>query len=322
MNVRKYIFAIVLTLVALYACNNDDDDNNSAPAPLADRGEQAIEDDAALVSYLKTHFYNYESFDNPPADFDFKIVIDTIDADNSDKTALFDQVVTKTINFGDVDQKLYVLTEQEGVGQKATVADSTFVLYKGELLDGSIFDSAVTPIFFDLPGVLQSGQFTGTVEGFRQGLAGFGGASSVSVSETDGSIEFSNDHGIGAVFMPSGLAYFGAGRGLIGPYEPLVFTFEVVQINETDHDNDFFSSISEDLNNNNNLYDDDTDGDGVPNYLEVDDDGDGTLTRNEVTATDSNDDGVITLDEITFYDDDGDGIKNHLDPDDKETKSE
>ncbi len=324
MNVRKYIFVIVSTLAALYACNNDDDNGGGGIAPLPDRTEQAAEDDAALVSYLKTHFYNYESFDNPPADFDYSIVIDTIAGDNSDKTPLMDQVETRVINFVDVDQNLYVLKEREGVGQKATIADSTFVLYEGQLLTGDVFDNAVTPVYFDLPGIISgTGQFTGVVEGFRQGIAGFGQASDITVSDVDGSIEFSNDYGIGAVFMPSGLAYYtDNGPGIIGSFDPIVFTFKLIQVNETDHDNDFFSSISEDLNGNNNLYDDDTDGDGFPNYLEADDDGDGTLTRDEITVNDINMDGIITPNEITLYDDDGDGISNHLDSDDTDPKND
>ena len=308
-------------LWVLYACN-DDDDQGVTVVPPPDRGEKAIEDDAVIVQYLETHFYNYESFENPQENFDYSIVIDTIADSNSDKIPLLDQVTIKTIKFQDVDQKLYILNVQEGVGQKATVADSVAVIYKGQLLDGRVFDSSVTPVYFDLPGVNALGQFTGVVEGFRQGLAGFGGATDIAIGG-DGGILVSNDHGIGAIFIPSGLAYYVQdGPGIIGPYEPIIFTFKVIQINDTDHDRDFLGSINEDLNANDNLYDDDTDNDGLPNYLDSDDDGDGTQTRDEITVVDLNGDGIITLNEITFYDDDGDGIKNHLDPDDRDSKNE
>ena len=48
----------------------------------------------------------------------------------------------------------------------------------------------------------------------------------------------------------------------------------------------------------------DTDSDGIPNHLDVDDDGDGLVTLYELTI-----DG-------TFVDTDADTIPNHLDPDD------
>ena len=58
--------------------------------------------------------------------------------------------------------------------------------------------------------------------------------------------------------------------------------------------------------------DDDTDGNGVPNYVDTDDDGDGVLTINE----DLNNDGDPTND-----DSDNDGIPNYLDSDSTESKS-
>ena len=69
--------------------------------------------------------------------------------------------------------------------------------------------------------------------------------------------------------------------------------------------------------------DDDIDEDGLSSYIDADDDGDGTPTRDEITVLgDLNNDGAITLDEITFYDDDGDGTPNHRDPDDKDFKND
>ena len=40
--------------------------------PPRDRGEEAIPSTAEIETYLMTHFYNYEEFANPPADFDFQ----------------------------------------------------------------------------------------------------------------------------------------------------------------------------------------------------------------------------------------------------------
>ncbi|WP_224489984.1 hypothetical protein [Robertkochia flava] len=51
----------------------------------------------------------------------------------------------------------------------------------------------------------------------------------------------------------------------------------------------------------------DTDGDGLPDYLDIDDDGDNVLTSQEI---------AIANNEIIFTDTDGDGIPNYLDTDD------
>ena len=66
-----------------------------------------------------------------------------------------------------------------------------------------------------------------------------------------------------------------------------------------DFDHDGYASIDEDLNKNGDFNDDDTDLDGIKNYLDDDDDGDKLLTRYELAA-----------------DSDGDGIVDYLDPDD------
>ncbi|WP_405369756.1 T9SS type A sorting domain-containing protein [Nonlabens sp. Asnod2-A12] len=78
----------------------------------------------------------------------------------------------------------------------------------------------------------------------------------------------------------------------------------------TDTDNDGIPDLSEDLNENGNLNDDDTDGDGIPNYQDDDDDGDGVPTAIEIGTT-----GYRRVN-IPFLDTDGDGIENYLDDDD------
>ena len=75
-------------------------------------------------------------------------------------------------------------------------------------------------------------------------------------------------------------------------------------------DNDGIPAELEDINGNGNLDDDDTDGDGIPNYLDDDDDGDNVPTRLE--KPDPNADGDLS----DALDTDGDGIPNYLDNDD------
>ncbi len=79
-----------------------------------------------------------------------------------------------------------------------------------------------------------------------------------------------------------------------------------------DADNDSVPSTSEDVDNDTNLANDDTDFDGIPNYLDNDDDGDLVLTNVEyVFARVSNSQTVNAI-----LDTDNDGIANYLDSDD------
>ncbi|MGM0634988.1 MAG: hypothetical protein ACQESK_02900 [Bacteroidota bacterium] len=71
-------------------------------------------------------------------------------------------------------------------------------------------------------------------------------------------------------------------------------------------DNDGVPAIEEDLVGNGNLYQTDTDGDGIPDFLDNDDDNDNVRTIVEIVNEDGDD----------FPDTDGDGVPNYLDPDD------
>lgn len=324
MNIKTYIFVTALIVMVLSACKKDDDEGVTIVPP-RDRGEQQVKDDALLQDYLKTHFYTSENVDtNNDSPIKHKIVkFDTIAGENSNKPSIMDSglVTTKKVTREGVEYTIYVLKLREGSStkQKPTFADSTLVTYRGQLPynnAGRVFDSAVNPVWFDL---------TSVVEGFREALVDFRGASGV-VSNNDGTVTYIDDFGDMVVFMPSGLAYFDkppAGSS-IPSYSPLIFNIQLYKVNEADHDRDGIPSYLEDLDGDKILVldvDDNTDGDSLTNYLDADDDGDGTQTKDEITVKDLNGDNMITLDEITFYDDDGDGIKNHLDKDDRDSKN-
>ncbi|NBL64867.1 T9SS type A sorting domain-containing protein [Flavobacterium sp. NST-5] len=78
-----------------------------------------------------------------------------------------------------------------------------------------------------------------------------------------------------------------------------------------DYDLDQVPTISEDLNQDGNLANDDTDGDGIPDFLDNDDDGDMILTSVEYVFANQG----RNL-ENSLIDTDGDGIPNYLDNDD------
>jgi len=86
----------------------------------------------------------------------------------------------------------------------------------------------------------------------------------------------------------------------------------LIRVSEQDDDDDVPAEL-EDINNNGDLFDDDTDGDGIPNYLDIDDDNDNVLTRSEeLLAVDDN---GATIPDV-YVDTDGNGILNYLDNDD------
>ena len=76
-----------------------------------------------------------------------------------------------------------------------------------------------------------------------------------------------------------------------------------------DYDIDGVPTTTEDINANGNYGDDDTDGDGIPDFLDDDDDGDMVLTNVEILI-------FRTDKSVNYIDTDGDGIPNYLDNDD------
>ena len=78
-----------------------------------------------------------------------------------------------------------------------------------------------------------------------------------------------------------------------------------------DYDIDGVPTNTEDLNANGNYGDDDTDGDGIPDFVDDDDDGDMILTNYELVISRPNNRTINS-----FADTDGDGIPNYLDNDD------
>ncbi|AKA35945.1 FKBP-type peptidyl-prolyl cis-trans isomerase [Flagellimonas lutaonensis] len=317
---RRFIFTVVLSTL-VWSCSSDDDNDGVQILPPRPLSEVAVEDDAEIREFLQTHFYNYEEFQNPPADFDFKIRIDTIAGENADKTPLIDQVESAVVNVSsfefslndeelDVPHTYYYLSAREGIGQSPTVADSTFVRYEGMLLNGTSFDGSTTGTWFDLARIQAPLQ---GFRGFSEGMVNFkeGGDPIVNA---DGTFSVS-DYGVGMIIMPSGLANFNGSRGLIGQYAPIIFTVDLFSVNTADHDGDGIPSIMEDLDGDGYLYNDNTDaaseanaGVGlVANFLDSDDDDDGIPTRDEIEI-----DGAGN---ITFPDSDGDGTPDYLDSD-------
>lgn len=330
MKIVKFTFLMIIISTVVFSCKSDDD--NVAFAVLRDRTEQQVEDDAALVTFLSTHFYNYNDFDftNPEsaANDTFTMEFGVIEGVNADKTPLINQVEVRTTTYLDVEYTYYVLKLREGGGKAYTSFDAVELTYRGQLLDLATFDYRITQITIPLVGATVS-----TVRGFQLGLPEFNAAEDI-VEGSNGFLEARNG-GIGAIFIPSGLGYFNIPQPGIEAYSPLIFSFNVFDADYLDIDNDGILSSMENLDGDDDIFDDDTDGDGLANFRDSDDDGDGTLTRNEIVQNTYtvnigemepvlasnefektrtvNADGVITIKTVVLTDTDGDGIPDYLD---------
>ena len=294
----KFVLPIItLVFIVLFSCSDDDD--GIIVVPPHERDEEAVIAQDEIEEFLQTHFYNYEEFENPTSDFDYKIKFGEITGDNSSKTPLIDQVLSKdVVDIFDenVTYKLYYLKERQGEGDEIAYPDIASISYEGMFLtDLSIFDSSLTPVRFDL---------TQIVDGLQSALIEFNGATGFA-ENTDGTLTFEN-YGIGAVFIPSGLGYFNTPPPTIPFYSQLIFTFHPYLIEKGDQDSDGVLTIFEDIDGNGLELDDDTDGNGVPNFADPDDDGDGRLTinenvNNEYVINIGESDPVMEEDEVEMY---------------------
>ncbi|WP_055435311.1 FKBP-type peptidyl-prolyl cis-trans isomerase [Lacinutrix algicola] len=305
MNLRKFLIPTLSILFVGFSCGSDDDAGFETIA-IRDRQEVYDENEEEIIAYFETHFFNYEDFDFTdaanPSNNEFSVILDTISLANStqDKTPIiyyldqaegvYPRLDIKTVEQDDIDYKLYILKVREGEGDSVSPLDSAAMAYSGTTPDGSVFDSAVgveegQP--FNLTAV---GSVGGVVAGFKEGIVEFKTATSY-IENTDGSITY-KDHGIGVVFMPSGLGYFSNPVGIIPQYSPLFFNLKVISRSNTDYDLDGIPSHLEHLDGDYTEEDDDTDGDALVNFIDNDDDGDGVLTIDEVQQKEYEDDGT------------------------------
>ena len=276
----NYLILSFALILCFFGCKKSE--NEIEEVVIRSAAVQSSDDDIELRSYLLSHFYNYDDFNSKPDDYSLKIVIDSLSGDNIDKTPLIEmvkeQILTVKQDGVDIPHKLYYLVARQGNSSKPTNIDSTFVTYSGSLIDGSVFDFRDLPLWFDLAQVVQ---------GFRMGITNFN-AGSYSVNN-NGTINFEG-FGQGIMFFPSGLGYFSNTNSGIPQYSPLIFKVSLLTTNISDHDNDGIPSYLEDIDLDGEPLNDDTDGDGNINLYDADDDGDGILTINEI---DKDDNGII-----------------------------
>ena len=252
---KNYLFYLTFLFLLFATCSKEDE--VELPRDVA---VQVVEDEKSLETFLSSHFYNYEDFQNP--DVQPEIIIDSLSGANADKIPLIDQVVKQMVRVRTADSifvyhPLYTLVAREGIGRSPSIVDSTYLSYEGLLLNKSQFDRSFAPIWFDL---------TSVVRGFREGMPAL--KSGEFTVDENNNTTFSN-YGQGALFMPSGLGYYNNASGGIPAYSPLIFKVNLYLVKQTDHDGDGILSADE-FDRDGDGVPDDTDGDSIPDYLDAD----------------------------------------------------
>ena len=288
-----FLFVLALTFIQC------EDTTSLGIPPLRDYEEQRAADNDSIVSFLQNHYYNYEDYANAASNELVEFTVDSL-INATDKTPMIDQVIEHEVQVKDQDgnfitHTMYVIPNvRQGVGDSPTIADEVYITYKGLFLDGTTFDQKKQKLWF-------SG--LSTVQGFYE-LYPFIKRGTWQVDSDSGIVSF-DGFGTAIVIMPSALGYYGS-PSAPKQYAPLIFAVDLYTFATSDHDQDSVPTSEEDIDGNHHFTDviDDTDGDGVPNYLDNDDDGDGVLTIDEY---DTDNDG-------TPDDTDGDGTPDYLDP--------
>lgn len=262
----KVVFSVAL--IAGFAACKDDDSTDVAPP--RDYTLQYADEKIILDQYLHNHYI-------ASVDADMNVDIQPLAADDTEHESIWDQteypLQNKMVNSNGVNYTVYYLVLREGVGESPTVYDNIFCAYRGTLLNGTQFDY--------LPFPQNVSSLSGTIEGWREIIPLFKEGVYNDFEGNPNPAAFT-DFGAGVMFLPSGLAYYNNALFNVPSYSPMVFSFKLLSVERGDADGDGIYTTDETIPGvSPEEYD--TDGDGKPNYLDVDDDNDGYSTRSEIT---------------------------------------
>ncbi len=279
----KFLVLFVGVILGIASCDKSSDDEF---VPFDHEGQIPL-DLALLDEYFDEHYYNSTT--------------KTVDLITDEETQIALSVQTEGVSLDtisgisvsgvDETYTMFYLKINDGIDVPKgdtdtsiaygypTALDSVFVNYTGMLLDGTVFDSNVQhPTWFNLADM---------ITGWIYGLQKFkGGKKTLLLDGADFEFE---DYGEGYLFIPSGLAYRNATQNDIPSSSPLIFKIELHLVNLTDADLDGVPSKYEiTVESNGAVSFNDTDGDGVSDHLDADDDNDRILTKDELNDSDNN----------------------------------
>ena len=318
MNKFKFYFVLISFVALLFSCTKNDD--SPEPVPVRAFSVQYDTDIATIEEYLKS-YYIVNDVNNPDfadEDITFAKIPDGVvqksifDFLNSDS---YPKLLVKKISLHDIEYEIYYLKlrADNELGKQPTRVDEVLAAYSGFYLSSKTEESVTTIEGTPFETVL----FPQSMLGLDRTIRGWGeifpqfktGIYDATPSPNPAS--FTN-FGAGVMFLPSGLAYFNSPPlgSRIPSYAPLVFTFKLYDLKRADQDQDGVLSMYEDINGDGDFTNDDTDSDGRKDYLDIDDDGDGVLTKKEIKIN-----GVIPTSYDLILDCSGlnTGTKKHLD---------
>ena len=273
---NKFIFAIsTIGLLFAVSCKKNE---NSNVTPPRDVTEVRNENNQSIETFLKTHTYTFSATTTISETVTFATTSNTTASIFNDSKLKRLELDVYDANNTLVRHTLYYLILQEGTGTTTTIADSVYVNYKGQLLDLSIFDKTTTQStsnWMDLIGNIVTNKPSGTIRGFREGVAQLTASATGLTNNGDGTLKAPTDGGVGVFFIPSGLGYFNNRQAKIPAYSPLIFTVRLIATRRADHDHDGKPSINEIVRNEYGVItypdcDANKDTSYLPDYLDAD----------------------------------------------------
>ena len=273
---NKFIFTIsTIGLLFAVSCKKNE---NSNVAPPRDVTEVRNENNQSIETFLKTHTYTFSATATISETVTFATTSNTTASIFNDSKLKRLELDVYDANNTLVRHMLYYLILQEGTGTTTTIADSVYVNYKGQLLDLSIFDKTTTQStsnWMDLIGNIVTNKPSGTIRGFREGVAQLRASATGLTNNGDGTLKAPTDGGVGVFFIPSGLGYFNNRQAKIPAYSPLIFTVRLIATRRADHDHDGKPSINEIVRNEYGVVtypdcDANKDTSYLPDYLDAD----------------------------------------------------
>lgn len=322
MNRLFSILGILTIAFTVSNCNKSDDSGGLPVVPLRDSKEVYTENITSIEKYLKNNYMierngviSFDSITSPdyknqPTIFEDSrlksIVVNNEDYAAFSLTDPYDR--TKTIfkyakSADTVKYKMYYLVLNEGEGKKSSPVDSIFIKRNNFTLKNERVTSINHPStggFYSFPTTIAELRGTATAPlrmytGERQMLRFIKTALDSGINP-DGTISFDETTaGRIITFIPAGLGQFNSGYSTLKAYQPYIADLTLVSAFERDHDLDGipskFEVKPEKIGTEITIHDYfelDTNSNGVPNFLDIDDDGDGVPTRIELQYKDAN----------------------------------
>lgn len=345
MNKFKFYFIVTITTLSLFSCQKDDPVEITPPRAYADQYKTDIAD---IEKYLNTYYITVVN--NPGKTDDQDVTITKIPDGGTQRSIMsykdattYPKLLIRKVKLHDVDYDLYYLVLRPGIGESPCNVDGVFTSYRGDYLQ-RVAATTTTPV---TPEYISATKFEeikfpqsffslySTVSGWGETFPQF--KKGTFTTNNDGSVSY-YDFGAGVMFLPSGLAYYNTGAGSIPAYAPLVFSFKLYEIQRLDQDNDGVPSFQEEFNTkvgdgikDSYMYDyrntilyptkpaddvryaDDTDKDGIPDFFDIDDDGDNYTTKLETKRPDLIVNGVSVSNGYYPYDGAKDANGNPID---------